>query len=70
MTAFGESSRSAAEANVATIQIIIPGVADDPAGRRVRHCSRHFETKKVSGPFFGFGIICVFGTYAILDLAM
>ncbi len=35
MTAFGESSRSAAEANVATIQIIIPGVADDPAGRRV-----------------------------------
>ena len=35
MTAFGESRRSAAEANLATIQIILPGVADDPSGRRV-----------------------------------
>jgi hypothetical protein len=38
--------------------------------RRVRHCSRHFETKKVSGALFGFGIICVFGMYAISGLAM
>ena len=35
MTAFGESSRSAAYAYLATIQIIIPGVAVDPAGRRL-----------------------------------
>jgi hypothetical protein len=35
MTAFGESSRSADYAYLATIQIILPGVADDPADRRV-----------------------------------
>jgi hypothetical protein len=49
---------------------IYPGNFPATGTRCVHHYSRHFETKKVTGPFFGFGIICVFGMYAILGLAM